>query len=163
LSFMSSVAVPLFVSLATAAATSAMVTEPDVKYSNAAAFLQQYYKDVYTEDGEKFRATWTTDLTETFRSFPQNRLEAMDRFYGEEVIATKVLWVRPLNSANQFAVTLRFTKKDGTIGPMELYIFYLKCLDPKARLPVVTCPKDAIQIDFATSATQRPSVMQTIP
>lgn len=149
-----SVIVPIFVSLVTATATSAMLTEPDVSLDDATEYLQSYYESVVsTTNEEELHSIWEANLTERLRSFPRYDFKKFKVFYTRDVSNVDVTYMSAVTGVNQFGVTLQFTgRQSGEKLAEEAYAFYLKCNDKLARLPLKTCSRDKLQIELVSKS-----------
>lgn len=142
------------VSLITTAASTAIKSEPDVDYDAATEFFHRHYTQVF--DRATVDAVWERDFTANYRTFSWRSKERYLKRYEVDLREVKILSLAYVNGrgSNQFLLTVQARRRNGEWNAVRSVLVYVDCTAQRARLPILSCPSDHVQISAVQSADQ---------
>jgi hypothetical protein len=145
-----SVATAVVTALLTTSATTALTSEPDIDRDAALEFYHRHYEAVFKAEHQD--SVWRNNYTESYRRYGFRSKERFVKRYNKELRKVAVVDVFAADGGtNQFLLTNRITYGDQSVK-QRTYIVYLVCTDPLARLPVLECPVEHVQINAVQAA-----------
>jgi hypothetical protein len=133
-----------------------MSNDPNIRDVEVRTFLVKHYQKAFSADPKIEKSAWEYDLTLNYQGYWKGGFSQFHQRYHETLSGVKVVKVLPDTAAsNQFPVTLDATDRRTGRTTRRNFIMTLQCTDQTARLPLRTCPADAIHIHVVESVPLR--------